>query len=49
MDIFVWFLAIVLMAVGLIGTVLPVVPGTVIILAAALIHQMMLGTEKSLG
>jgi uncharacterized protein len=49
MDIFVWFLAIVLMAVGLIGTVLPVLPGTVIILAAALIHQMMLGTERSLG
>jgi uncharacterized protein YqgC (DUF456 family) len=49
MDIFVWFLAIVLMAAGLIGTVLPVVPGTVVILAAALIHQMMLGTEKSLG
>ena len=49
MDVFVWFLAIVLMAVGLIGTVLPVLPGTVIILAAALIHQMMLGTERSLG
>jgi uncharacterized protein YqgC (DUF456 family) len=37
------------MAVGLIGTMLPIVPGTVIILAAALIHQIMLGTEKSLG
>src|SRR5436190_10785654 len=49
MDIFVWFLAVVLMAVGLIGTVLPVVPGAVVILAAAFIHQIMLGTEKSLG
>ena len=49
MDLLWWLIAIVLMAVGLIGTVLPVVPGTVIILAAALIHQMMLGTEKSLG
>jgi uncharacterized protein len=49
MDLIYWLLAIVLMAVGLIGTVLPVVPGTVIILAAALIHQIMLGTEKSLG
>jgi uncharacterized protein YqgC (DUF456 family) len=49
MDLLWWLVAIVLMAVGLIGTVLPVVPGTVIILAAALIHQMMLGTEKSLG
>jgi uncharacterized protein YqgC (DUF456 family) len=49
MDFIWWLFAIVLMAVGLIGTVLPVVPGTVIILAAALIHQVMLGTEKSLG
>jgi uncharacterized protein len=49
MDLLWWLFAIVLMAVGLIGTVLPVVPGTVIILAAALIHQVMLGTEKSLG
>ena len=44
-----WLIAIVLMAVGLIGTVLPVVPGTAIILAAALLHQIMLGTERSLG
>ena len=49
MDLLWWLIAIVLMAVGLIGTVLPVVPGTVIIVAAALIHQIMLGTEKSLG
>ena len=37
------------MAVGLIGTVLPAVPGAIIILAAAVIHQIMLGSEKSLG
>ena len=49
MELLWWLFAIVLMAVGLIGTVLPAVPGAVIILAAALIHQMMLGTEKSLG
>src|ERR1043166_4176902 len=49
MDFIWWFLALVLMAVGLIGTVLPVVPGAIIILAAAIIHQVMLGTEKSLG
>jgi uncharacterized protein YqgC (DUF456 family) len=49
MDFLAWLLAIVLMAIGLIGTVLPVMPGTVIILAAAVIHQVMLGTEKSLG
>lgn len=44
-----WLFAIVLMAVGLLGTLLPVVPGAIIILAAAVIHQIMLGTEKSLG
>jgi uncharacterized protein YqgC (DUF456 family) len=44
-----WLVAIVLMAAGLIGTVLPVVPGTTIILAAAVIHRVMLGPEKSIG
>jgi uncharacterized protein YqgC (DUF456 family) len=39
----------VLFAFGLIGTVLPVIPGTTIILAAAIIHRMMLGAEKSIG
>lgn len=37
------------MAVGLIGTVLPIVPGTTIILAAAVIHRIMLGAEKSVS
>ena len=49
MDFIWWLVAIVLMAVGLIGTVLPVVPGTVIILAAAVIHQIMLGTGEESG
>lgn len=49
MDLLWWLFAIVLMAVGLIGTVLPILPGTAIILAGAVIHQIMLGTEKSLG
>ena len=35
MELLWWFAAIVVMAIGLIGTVLPVVPGTTIILAAA--------------
>lgn len=39
----------VLFAVGLIGTVLPFLPGTTIILAGAIIHRMMLGPEKSVG
>ncbi len=49
MELLWWLIAIVLMAVGLLGTVLPVVPGTTIILAAAILHQIMLGPEKSLG
>ena len=38
-----------LFAVGLIGTVLPVFPGTIIILAGAIIHRIMLGPDKSIG
>ena len=49
MELLWWLFAIALMAVGLIGTVLPAVPGAIIILAAAVIHQVMLGTERSLG
>lgn len=49
MELIWWLVAIVLMAVGLIGTVLPLVPGAIVILAAAIIHQVMVGPEKSLG
>src|SRR5437899_11623241 len=49
MELFWWFFTVVLFAVGLIGTVLPVFPGTIIILGGALLHQMMLGPEKSIG
>jgi uncharacterized protein YqgC (DUF456 family) len=49
MELLWWLIAIVLMAVGLIGTLLPVVPGAIIILAAAVLHQIMLGSEKSVG
>lgn len=49
MEVFWWLLAIVLMAVGLIGTVIPVLPGTTIILAAAVVHRLILGTGRSLG
>jgi uncharacterized protein YqgC (DUF456 family) len=48
MEFLWWLIAIVLMAVGLLGTVLPLVPGAIIILAAAIIHQVML-PGKSLG
>ncbi len=49
MEVFWWFLTIALFAVGLIGTIAPVLPGTTIILAAAVIHRIMLGPEKSIG
>ncbi len=44
-----WFAAIVVMAIGLIGTVLPVLPGTTIILAAAVVHRLIVGPEKGMG
>ena len=49
MELFWWFFTITLFAVGLIGTILPVLPGTTIILAAAIIHRLMLGADKSIG
>src|SRR5438046_10503126 len=49
MELFWWLFTIVLFAVGLIGTIAPVLPGTTIILAAAVIHRIMLGPEKCVG
>jgi uncharacterized protein YqgC (DUF456 family) len=49
MELVWWLIAIVLMAVGLIGTVLPLVPGAVLILVAAILHQLNIGSGKSLG
>lgn len=49
MELLWWVITIGLFAVGLIGTIAPVVPGTTIILAAAVIHRIMLGPEKSIG
>jgi uncharacterized protein len=49
MEIFWWVITIVLFAVGLIGTIAPVLPGTTIILAATVIHRIVLGPEKSIG
>jgi len=49
MELFWWLFTVVLFAVGLIGTVLPMFPGTIIILAGAIIHRVMLGPEKSIG
>ncbi len=49
MELFWWLTVIVLMAIGLVGTVLPFFPGTTVILAAAVIHRLILGPERSLG
>ena len=49
MEVFWWLFAIVVMALGLIGTVIPILPGTTIILAAAIIHRVALGPDRSLG
>ena len=49
MELFWWLFTILLFAIGLIGTVLPFLPGTTIILAGAIIHRVMLGPEKSIG
>jgi len=49
MELLWWLITIVLFAVGLIGAVVPLLPGTTIILAAAIIHRIMLGPEKSVG
>ncbi len=45
----VWSLTLLLMLVGLAGTVLPLLPGTTIILAAAILHHVMLGPARSVG
>jgi len=49
MELFWWLLTIVFFAVGLLGTIAPVLPGTTIILVAAIIHRIMLGPDKSIG
>ena len=49
MDTLWWFIAIVIMAVGLIGSVLPVIPGTSIILGAAILHRVMVGADKGMN
>lgn len=49
MEVFWWLFTIVVMALGLIGTVIPILPGTTIILGAAVIHRVVLGADRSLG
>lgn len=49
MAFFWWLAAIFGMAIGLIGTVLPFLPGTTIILAAAVLHRVMVGPAQGMG
>lgn len=49
MELFWWSTVLLLMAFGLVGSILPVFPGTTLILAAAILHRMMLGPAKSIG
>lgn len=42
MEIFVWSLAIILMVIGLIGSLVPLLPGTTLILAGALLQKWLL-------
>ena len=49
MELFWWLIAVILMAIGLIGTVVPVFPGTTIIFGAAVLHRIALGPERSCG
>lgn len=44
-----WILTILLMLIGLIGTVIPLIPGTILILAGAVLHRLALGPEHSVG
>jgi uncharacterized protein YqgC (DUF456 family) len=44
-----WTLTLALMVIGLVGTVVPLLPGTTIILAAAIMHHFALGAEHSVS
>ncbi len=44
-----WTVTLLLMFIGLVGTVLPLLPGTTVILGAAVLHHFMLGAEQSVG
>jgi len=44
-----WTLTLIFMLIGLVGAVIPLLPGTTIILAAAIFHRLMLGASHSIG
>jgi len=49
MDILWWTLTIVLMLAGLVGTALPILPGSLLILSGAVLHRLTLGPAHSVG
>ena len=49
MTTFYWTLTLLVMLIGLVGTVVPLLPGTTIILAAAIGHHLLLGPAHSVG
>lgn len=44
-----WSVTVLLMLIGIAGTVVPLIPGTTIIFAAAVLHRLMLGEARSVG
>lgn len=44
-----WTITLMVMLLGLVGTVVPLLPGTTIIFAAAVFHHFMLGEAQSVG
>ncbi len=48
-DLIWWILTFFLMLTGLLGTVIPLLPGTVLILGGAVVHRLALGPEVSVG
>src|SRR5882757_729217 len=49
METLAWTLTILLMVVGVIGSVVPYIPGAALILAGAVVHQLMLGDGGTSG
>jgi uncharacterized protein YqgC (DUF456 family) len=49
MEAFAWTLVIVLMIAGVIGSIVPYIPGAALILAGAVVHQLMLGDGGTSG
>ncbi len=47
LEILTWCLSIVLMIAGLIGVVLPLIPGTLLIFSAAIVHHLLIPQEVS--